>query len=71
MVDSIATIDVDGALTIAGHTDRVAWWSFTKTVISIATLRLVEEGAVDLDDRLPGKPFTTRQLLRHEAGLPD
>ena len=71
MADSIATIDVDGALTVTGHTDRVAWWSFTKTVLSIATLRLAERGALDLDDRLPGRPFTARQLLRHEAGLPD
>jgi len=49
----------------------VPWWSFTKLVIATAALKLVEKGLLDLDGRLPGRRFTLRQLLQHEAGLPD
>jgi CubicO group peptidase (beta-lactamase class C family) len=49
----------------------VPWWSFTKTALSIALLRLSEGGRIDLDVAVPGKPFTPAQLPRHEAGLPD
>jgi len=49
----------------------VPWWSFTKTVLSVATLTLVRDGLVTLDEELPDEPFTLRQLLRHEAGLVD
>lgn len=66
-----ATVGSDGMLALTGSTERVPWWSFTKTVLSIATLRLVEDGMVDLDEALQGQAFTARQLLRHEAGLPD
>ena len=66
-----AIIYADGAVTTAGLTDRVPWWSFTKTALAIATLRLVEDGLLELDDNLPGEAFNARQLLRHEAGLPD
>ncbi len=70
-MQATAVICADGTMKLAGLTDRVPWWSFTKTVLSIATLRLVEDGLLDLDDKLPGEAFSTRQLLRHEAGLPD
>jgi CubicO group peptidase (beta-lactamase class C family) len=66
-----AVIDADGAVTLSGTTDRVPWWSFTKTALSITALRLVERGALSLDRTLPGQLFSLRQLLRHEAGLPD
>jgi CubicO group peptidase (beta-lactamase class C family) len=66
-----AIISADGAVKIAGLTDRVPWWSFTKTALAIATLRLAEDGLLELDEKLPGEPFSTRQLLRHESGLPD
>jgi CubicO group peptidase (beta-lactamase class C family) len=46
------------------------WWSFTKTVLAIAALRLVEEGRLELDAPRPGQPFTLRQLLTHRAGVP-
>lgn len=49
----------------------VPWWSFTKTVLAAATLSLVRDGLIKLDERLPEGPFTLRQLLRHEAGLAD
>src|SRR5437588_4836668 len=54
-----------------GEATDVPWWSFTKLVIATAALKLVELGSLDLDGSLPGRPFTLRQLLQHEAGLPD
>ncbi|WP_276575243.1 serine hydrolase domain-containing protein [Pseudomonas protegens] len=50
---------------------RVPWWSFTKTVLCAATLTLVRDGLLGLDEPLPQGPFTLRQLLRHQAGLAD
>ena len=47
------------------------YWSFTKTVIAISALRLVEEGRIGLDAPLAGYDFSLRQLLNHRAGLPD
>lgn len=47
------------------------WWSFTKTVLAICALRLVEEGRLDLDTSRPGKPYTLRHLLQHRAGVRD
>lgn len=49
----------------------VPWWSFTKTVLAATVLTLVRDGLVSLDEVMPGRPFTLRQLLRHEAGLAD
>jgi CubicO group peptidase (beta-lactamase class C family) len=70
-MEAVAIIDAAGAVTLSGTTDKVPWWSFTKTALSIAALRLVEWDALSLDAKLPGKPFSLRQLLRHKAGLPD
>ncbi|WP_119165558.1 serine hydrolase domain-containing protein [Algihabitans albus] len=47
------------------------YWSFTKTAIAIATLKLVEAGALDLDAPLDGQAYSLRQLLAHTSGLPD
>lgn len=47
------------------------YWSFTKTVIAICALKLVESGKLDLDATLNGEPYTLRQLLKHTSGLPD
>lgn len=47
------------------------YWSFTKTVISICALKLVEDGILSLDAELPDAPYTLRQLLHHSSGLPD
>jgi len=67
-----AWIDDAGAGGTAGAaTGLFPWWSFTKTALAIAALRLVEEGSLRLDDSRPGKPFTLRHLLTHRAGLPD
>ena len=68
---AIAIIDKHGSITLSGIASPVPWWSFSKTVLSIAALRLVENGALTLDDPLSGEAFSLRQLLRHEAGLPD
>lgn len=45
------------------------WWSFTKTILAAAALRLVDQGRLALDMAMDGA--TLRQLLRHQAGLPD
>ena len=47
------------------------WWSFTKTVMAICALRLVEAGQLELDAPRPNKPYTLRQLLQHRAGVPN
>lgn len=49
----------------------VPWWSFTKTVIAAAALLQVQNNALSLDEPVHAGPFTLRQLLRHQAGLPD
>lgn len=46
------------------------WWSFTKTVLAACSLKLVAQGRLKLDDTLPGRPYTLRQLLQHRAGVP-
>ncbi len=52
-----------------GDTADVPWWSFSKTVIAAAALALVRDGHLTLDDLLPDRPYTLRQLLQHRAGL--
>lgn len=47
------------------------YWSFTKTVIAICALRMVQEGRIDPDRRLAGYDFSLRQVLDHTSGLPD
>ena len=47
----------------------VPWWSFTKTILATAALVLVRDGRLKLTERIAGKPYTLRQLLRHTAGL--
>lgn len=66
-MDARAQISADGTETTSGHAGPVPWWSFTKTVLAVAVLRL----GLNLHDPLPGKPYTLAQLLKHEAGLPD
>ena len=66
-----ATIEGGNAPTTGGTDAPVPWWSFTKTVLAAAALRLADHGKLDLDAPVEGRRFTLRQLLRHEAGLPD
>ncbi|WP_159918162.1 serine hydrolase [Pantoea sp. 18069] len=68
---SLALIDSSGKPTVRGDAGPVPWWSFTKTVLAIAALRLVEDGMLCLDSPIAGERFNLRQLLRHEAGLAD
>jgi CubicO group peptidase (beta-lactamase class C family) len=70
-MEAVAVISEAGALTLSGITDPLPWWSFTKTVIAIAVLRLVDNGQLNLDEPLDGVRYNLRQLLRHEAGLAD
>ncbi|WP_407316014.1 serine hydrolase domain-containing protein [Pseudomonas sp. nanlin1] len=49
----------------------VPWWSFTKTVLAAAALTLVRDGLIELDACIEQRPFTLRQLLKHQAGLAD
>lgn len=49
----------------------VPWWSFTKTILAAAALVLVRDRILSLDEPCPGKTYTLRQLLQHEAGLAD
>ncbi|MER8527282.1 serine hydrolase domain-containing protein [Mesorhizobium sp. M0814] len=61
----------DGETDATGVTDSIPWWSFTKTALSVALLRLSERGKINLDEAVEGKSFIPAQLLQHEAGLPD
>jgi CubicO group peptidase (beta-lactamase class C family) len=49
----------------------VPWWSFGKTVLAAAALRLVAQGKLTLDETVPGEVYTLRQLLCHRSGLGD
>lgn len=53
------------------QTVLVPWWSFTKTALAGAALALVADRILDLDEPLPGRPYTLRNLLQHTSGLPD
>lgn len=67
-----AWIVEDGAVATSGAAEAIfPWWSFTKTVIAVAALRLVEQGRLDLDALRPGKSYSLRQLLNHRAGVPN
>lgn len=70
-MQACSQIAADGTETLSGVVGAVPWWSFSKTALAIAALRLVEAGGLDLDAPVDGKPYSLAQLLRHEAGLPD
>lgn len=70
-MESVAYIGETGELAVGGIADPVPWWSFTKTVLAIGALRLVESGLLSLSEPVDGERFSLVQLLRHEAGLPD
>ncbi|MEK1928637.1 MAG: serine hydrolase domain-containing protein, partial [Pararhizobium sp.] len=66
-----AIVDASGALTGNASTAIVPWWSFTKSLIAVAVLRLAEQGRLALDLPLDGFPYTPRDLLQHRAGVAD
>lgn len=65
----VAVVEAEGNLEAGASAAVVPWWSFTKTLIAVAVLRLAERGEVALDALLEGYPFTPRQLLQHRAGV--
>lgn len=67
-----AVLADDGIVRVQGDPDAIfPWWSFTKTVIAAAALRLAEEGRLSLDETLRDRPHTLGQLLQHTAGVPN
>src|SRR5262249_53200366 len=64
-----AAVSLQGELIAGSSVAIVPWWSFTKTVIAAAALKLHEQGQLDLDAQVDSYPFTLRQLLRHTAGV--
>ncbi|WP_193181189.1 serine hydrolase domain-containing protein [Nisaea sediminum] len=70
-MEARAIVRTDGEIETSGIVTPIPWWSFTKTALSVALLRLAEGGRIDLDRTVAGKSFTPAQLLRHESGLPD
>lgn len=65
----VAIVGADGRLEDGASRAVVPWWSFTKTLIAAAVLRLAERRRLTLDERLDGLPFTLRQLMQHRAGV--
>jgi D-alanyl-D-alanine carboxypeptidase len=49
----------------------VPWWSFSKTVIAAAALRLHDQGKLDAHQVIGQRGFTLNQLLQHTAGVRD
>ncbi len=65
----VAVVGSDGRLTEGSSSASVIWWSFTKTLIAAASLKLAEQGRIALDQPLAGRAYTLRQLLQHRAGV--
>jgi D-alanyl-D-alanine carboxypeptidase len=59
----------DGILDGAVDAPPVPWWSIGKTCLAACALVLVARGRLALDDRLPNRTYTLRQLLQHTSGL--
>jgi D-alanyl-D-alanine carboxypeptidase len=66
-----ARIDSTVGLVDCAQQSRIPWWSFTKTALATAALRLVAQERLRLDEPFDGRPYTLRQLLQHRAGVPD
>jgi CubicO group peptidase (beta-lactamase class C family) len=62
----------DGSTGFSGSCSSLfPWWSFTKTILAICSLRLVENNLLNLDTLRATGPYTLRQLLQHRAGVPN
>jgi CubicO group peptidase (beta-lactamase class C family) len=64
-----ASVDRSGTVEAPSSDACVPWWSFTKTLVAAAVMRLAQRGALTLDAPLSGKPFSVRQLLQNRAGV--
>lgn len=50
----MAIVENDGTEKVLGSAfPLLPWWSFTKTVLANCSLRLAEEGLIDLDEVRP------------------
>jgi CubicO group peptidase (beta-lactamase class C family) len=67
-----AFLTAKGELVEDSHPEAMfAWWSITKTAIAACLLELADRGMVELDASLPGKGYTPRHLVTHQAGVPN
>jgi D-alanyl-D-alanine carboxypeptidase len=66
----ISAVAEDGGV-VADDDRPVPWWSFTKTALAAASLVLVAQNRLALDEPIKGRAFTLRHLLQHRAGLRD
>ena len=67
-----AVLDGSGTLIHDSHPGvAMPWWSVTKTVIATCLLKLADQGRVSLDETLPGKPYSARHLVTHQAWVPN
>jgi D-alanyl-D-alanine carboxypeptidase len=66
-----ASIDANSGPEIHAHRTLLPWWSFTKTALATAALKLVAQRYCRLDQRIGRHPYTLRQLLQHRAGVPN
>lgn len=66
-----ASIDANSEREADADRALVPWWSFTKTALATAALKLVARGYCRLDQRIGSHPYTLRQLLQHRAGVPN
>ena len=64
-----AVVNAEGELEGNASTAIVPWWSFTKTLIAAAVLRLADEGRLALDENVGGLPYTLRAILQNRAGI--
>ena len=71
MMQSVAFIDENESLYVEEIATPIPWWSFTKTALAIAALRLVDTSRLSLSAPVDGNRYTLAHLLRHDAGLPD
>jgi D-alanyl-D-alanine carboxypeptidase len=68
-IEPLLAILSNGQHSAAPPSRPVPWWSFTKTVLAAAALRLVDRGKLALDKPLPEQSYTLRQLLQHTSGV--
>src|SRR5262245_49600379 len=71
MMAQPALIAINGEREAHAERALVPWWSFSKTALATAALKLVAGGHCHLDQRIGSQPYKLRQLLQHRAGVPN